>query len=109
MSRVVRCVHRNKKDKYYCGAQRSIKTRDADYTKHIDDIKCKSCGGRVTEYTRQIKNKRVKQGLCSCDGVHFSLKGKGVPHMKGSKWCKHYKGDYTDDDYRYNQQHCSSG
>lgn len=48
------------------------------------------CGGQLSVDTFRLEreNKKYK---CSCTGLPF-------PHRKGSKWCNHYTGCYTEDD-----------
>ncbi|MCX6738702.1 MAG: hypothetical protein NT098_01460 [Candidatus Parcubacteria bacterium] len=72
-----------------CGARKTFNFHPDSYQK---PKKC-SCGGeyRVDWYRKKKENKKAK---CLCDGYHF-------PHRKGSKWCRYYKGELSDDDYRY--------
>ena len=61
--------------------------------KYVHEPKCKACGGDLTLDTYRQSHRETKNYNCNCDGIHHV-------HRRGSKWCNHYKGEYTQEDLR---------
>ena len=74
-----------------CNARFVLKKHPEDYKRKR---KCEWCNGELKiDYYRQAKGANEGRKTCYCDGYYF-------PHRKSSKWCCHYKGILTDDDFR---------
>jgi len=70
-----------------CDTRVSLKRKLEDY---IRKPKCRCCGGELRrDRARELESKR---NVCHCGELPF-------PHRKGCKWCRRYKGEYTDQDY----------
>lgn len=84
-----RCKKRLKsKDGDHCDTRITLKKKVGKY---IRKPKCENCGAEITFHDKNVK-KRMLENKCLCDGYHF-------PHANNSKWCIHYKGVLTDEDY----------
>jgi hypothetical protein len=83
-----------------CGTRHSLPMKVEQY---IIKPKCLCCGAELSYIDKWQRNKnRDKSNLCECDGLYFSIKGS--PHRKGSKWCNHYEGEYTEEELQERYQ-----
>lgn len=56
---------------------------------------CRLCGGNL----KPEPWRTARQSKCYCNAFPWSQTN--GPHRKGCKWCVHYEGEYTDEDYEY--------
>ena len=68
----------------------TLKKRKEEY---VTEPRCKCCGGELAIDTYRQSKKETKKFNCNCDGYHFT-------HRIGSKWCNHYKGEYTQEELK---------
>lgn len=71
-----------------CKVRRALRKKKELY---VREPTCDACGSPLRLDVYEQKQHKLKR--CLCDGYHF-------PHRRGSKWCVHYTGVTTDEDWQ---------
>jgi len=73
-----------------CQTRKTLPRRLEDYKLERNVPRCPNCGSELRR--DHNKDREAKRKTCLCGELPF-------PHRRGSKWCRHYTGEYTDQDY----------